>query len=302
MSKIVKTCDFCGKEFTAHRVDMRFCSSKCHVAYHHAKRAVARAAKRAETKSAIVKEMGEVLLLKCKNCGREFTRERTQTAYRTKYCSAECSKEAHAKQHRERDRKIAATCYNVPITENGRFPSDEMCSALAGVMRKYPVLSAEEEAKLMLQSPERRRELLVLHNVRLVFGIAKRWACRIRFLDADDMIQIGLIALISAAEKFKGECRFCSYARRVVESSYKMEMRHSYLLVDANCDSLNKRMDVVGEDGEEGGELLDYVYPLLAPEYRETSLAEWIELRDGIDFAKKAAKANFGRHMERMAV
>ena len=303
-SKSVRACDFCGKEFEARRVDQRFCSSKCHVAYYHARRAAKRAAKRVASgkDAAMVRKMGESLLGTCANCGREFTRPNVPSSYRAKYCSAGCSKEAYAKQHRDRYRKIASMCYNVPITENGRFPSDGMRSALEGVMRKYPVLSAEEETKLMCQNPERRRELLVLHHVGLVFSIAKRWACRIRFLDADDMIQIGLMALIRAAEKFKGECRFCSYARHVVENGYKMEMRHSYLLVDANCDSLNKRMDVVGEDGEEGGELLDYVYPLLAPEYRETSLAEWIELRDGIDFAKKAAKANFGRHMERIAV
>ena len=273
---------------------MRFCSSKCHVAYHHAQRAAKRAAKRAETKSAIVKEMGEVLLFKCENCGKEFTRERTQTAYRTKYCSERCSKEARARQHREFYKRVAAICNSVPVSKNSRFPSDGMCSVLDGLMRKYPVLTAEEETEIMRKDPEQCRELLVLHHVRLVYRIMKSWACRIRFMDADDMIQIGLMALTEAARSFQfnGKARFCQYARRAVENRFKMELRHSYLLIDARCDSLNRRMDANGEDGDEGGELLDFVQPSIVDEFKETSLVEWLEHRDGIDFATKVARVN----------
>ncbi|MBO7686545.1 MAG: hypothetical protein J6V72_09185 [Kiritimatiellae bacterium] len=301
MSKIVKTCDFCGKEFTAHRVDQHLCSRKCHDAYHHAQRAAKRAAKRAETKSAIVKEMGEVLLFKCENCGREFTRERTKTSYRTKYCSERCSKEAHARQHREFDKRVAAICNSVPVSENSRFPSDWMCSALEGVMRKYPVLTADEEKEIMQKAPEQCRDLLLLHHVRLVYGMVKSWPCRIRFMDADDMVQIGLIALTEAARTFQlnGKSRFSQYARRAIENRFKMELRHSYLLVDGMCDSLNRKVDSVSEEGEDCGELLDVVQPLIVDEFRETSLAEWLEYRDGIAFAARVARANEKKHRVR---
>ncbi len=301
MSKIVKTCDFCGKEFTAHRVDQHLCSRKCHDAYHHAQSAAKRAAKRAETKSAIVKEMGEVLLFKCENCGREFTRERTKTSYRTKYCSERCSKEAHARQHREFDKRVAAICNSVPVSENSRFPSDGMCSALEGLIRKYPVLTAEEEKELKCTTPEKYRELLLLHHVRLVYGMVKSWPCRIRFMDADDMVQIGLIALTEAARtfQFNGKARFSQYARRAIENRFKMELRHSYCLVDGMCDSLNRKVDSVSEEGEDCGELLDVVQPLIVDEFRETSLAEWLEYRDGIAFAARVARANEKKHRVR---
>ena len=67
--RVVKACDFCGKEFDAWRADRRFCSSKCHDAYYHAKRAAKRAARR--KKSTRVKEVGDSLLITCANCGRE---------------------------------------------------------------------------------------------------------------------------------------------------------------------------------------------------------------------------------------
>ena len=301
MSKIVKTCDFCGKEFSAHRVDQHLCSRKCHVAYHHAKRAAERAAKRAETKSAIVKEMGEVLIFKCENCGREFTRERTKTAYRAKYCSERCSKEAHAKKHREYDKRITEICNSVPVSKNSRFPSDGMCSSLRDTMEKYPVLSAEKEVELMRQEPEMRQKLLVLHNVRLVFYMVKRWPCRIRFMDADDMVQIGLMALVEAARtfQFSGRARFAQYARSAIENRFKMELRHSYNLVDGMCDSLNRKVDSVSEEGEDCGELLDVIQPSIVDGFRETSLAELLEYRDGIAFATRVAKAN-ARKMHRV--
>ena len=288
MSKIVKTCDFCGKEFAAHRVDQHLCSHKCHVAYHHAKLSAERAAKRAalgKKNLAIVKDMGETLLVKCANCGILFTCKKDNTAYARKYCSEQCGEEAGEKRHRERDRIYSS----VQPTENGRFPSDGMCSALRDIMRKYPVLSAEEEAELMRQEPEMWQKLLVLHNVRLVFYMGKRWVCRSRFMDADDMIQIGFMALMKAAKEFKpGTCRFFTFGKRVIEHRFKAEMRRSYWMVDAGCDSLNRKVDAVDGDEDRDGELLDFVQHSIVDEFKETSLAEWLEYRDGIDFATRA--------------
>lgn len=119
--------------------------------------------------------------------------------------------------------------------------------------------------------------------------MVKRWACKSRFMDADDMIQIGFEALVKAAKSFKfRSCRFFSFGKRVIENRFKAEMRHPYLKVDVRCDSLNRKVDAVGDDEDEGGELLDFVQPSIVEEFKETSLAEWLDYRDGIDFATRA--------------
>lgn len=111
------------------------------------------------------------------------------------------------------------------------------------------------------------------------------------------MIQIGFMALMKAAKEFKpGTCRFFTFGKRVIEHRFKAEMRRSYWMVDARCDSLNRKVDA--EDGDEGvgGELLDFVQPSIVDEFKETSLEEWLEYRDGIDFATRAINGVGSEH------
>ncbi|MDP3901520.1 MAG: sigma-70 family RNA polymerase sigma factor [bacterium] len=80
-------------------------------------------------------------------------------------------------------------------------------------------LSKQEQLNLLLRSrrgDSKARELLILSNLRLVVGVAKRfsWATRTTSLEFSDLVQFGIAGLIRAVEKH--DCRetaiFSTYA------------------------------------------------------------------------------------------
>lgn len=87
-------------------------------------------------------------------------------------------------------------------------------------LNRYKPLSAEEERALIKTIKRKRhnlnyfqaREMLILHNLRLVFSIAKKYM-RLG-LPAVDLVDEGILGLIKALERFNPEanCRFGTYA------------------------------------------------------------------------------------------
>lgn len=83
-------------------------------------------------------------------------------------------------------------------------------------------LTAQEEAdcfRLMRQGDEKAREKLILHNLRLVAHIVKKYytACD----SQDDLISIGTIGLIKAIDSFSVEngTRFATYAGKCLQNA-----------------------------------------------------------------------------------
>lgn len=78
----------------------------------------------------------------------------------------------------------------------------------------YPVLDKEQERKLIdsfKNDPVEMRKRLVLHNIKMVFDMAKKYA--IKSHDFDDMVARGMYGLSLAAEKFDPEknIKFSTY-------------------------------------------------------------------------------------------
>lgn len=89
-------------------------------------------------------------------------------------------------------------------------------------------LSPEEEADCLnrLKDGEQRaKEELVLHNMRLVAHVAKRYAGFEE--DMDDLISIGTIGLMKAVDSFRPEYgnKFATYAIRCVDNELLMYLR-----------------------------------------------------------------------------
>lgn len=93
-----------------------------------------------------------------------------------------------------------------------------------------PPLSKEDEAKtfeLMKTDPKKARELLIVHNLRLVVYIAKKFENT--GIDLEDLISTGSFGLIKAVNTFCPEknIKLATYASRCIENEILMALRKS---------------------------------------------------------------------------
>lgn len=106
-------------------------------------------------------------------------------------------------------------------------------------------LSASEEKEnfiKMSEGDEKAREKLIIHNLRLVAHIVKKYYSAVK--DQDDLISIGTIGLIKAIDSFKVEkgARFATYAGKCIQNEILMHFRAQKKLV--NETSMNDSIDV----------------------------------------------------------
>lgn len=93
-----------------------------------------------------------------------------------------------------------------------------------------PPLSHKEELEtfeLLKTSPEKAREKLITHNLRLVVYIAKKFEST--GINIEDLISIGTIGLIKAVNTFSPEkkIKLATYASRCIENEILMYLRKS---------------------------------------------------------------------------
>ncbi|MBR1739580.1 MAG: RNA polymerase sporulation sigma factor SigE [Ruminococcus sp.] len=91
-----------------------------------------------------------------------------------------------------------------------------------------PPLTKEEEAAalaLMEKDPKKARELLIVHNLRLVVYIAKKFETT--GIGMEDLISIGSIGLIKAVGTFRADknIKLATYASRCIENEILMFLR-----------------------------------------------------------------------------
>ena len=134
-----------------------------------------------------------------------------------------------------------------------------------------PPLSKAEEAAVVarIQSGDSRaRELLIVHNLRLVVYIAKKFESP--SANTEDLISIGTIGLIKAVNTFSPEknIKLATYASRCIENEILMFLRKSSQLKNEvsideplNTDWDGNELllcDILGSDGEEISNNLEY--------------------------------------------
>lgn len=108
-----------------------------------------------------------------------------------------------------------------------------------------PPLSAEKEREyfsLAEKGDKDARERLILHNLRLVSHIVRKYYASAK--NEEDLISIGTIGLIKAVDTFKvsGGAKFATYAARCIQNEILMHFRSQKKL---SCEvSLNDTIDV----------------------------------------------------------
>ncbi len=113
-------------------------------------------------------------------------------------------------------------------------------------MSKYPhfnILSREEEYELALQAADgnaEARKLLILSNIPYAIKYSRSFSGY--KIDADDLVQIGIIGLIEAVDKFKAEkgYRIITYAknwiRKEIEDAAGKQRKNPACYINRNND------------------------------------------------------------------
>ena len=98
-----------------------------------------------------------------------------------------------------------------------------------GTPQKFPPpLSPEEEKSCLLQmakGDENARQRLILHNLRLVSHIVRKYYSSGR--SQEDLVSIGTIGLVKAVDSFSPEngARFATYAAKCIQNEILMHFR-----------------------------------------------------------------------------
>lgn len=108
-----------------------------------------------------------------------------------------------------------------------------------------PPLSAEEEKKyflLMKKGDFRAREKLIVHNLRLVSHIVRKYYASAK--NQEDLVSIGTLGLVKAVDTFQisNGAKFATYAARCIQNEILMHFRSQKKL--AAEVSLNETIDV----------------------------------------------------------
>lgn len=184
------------------------------------------------------------------------------------------------------------------------FITDDEIFYIGGSDTLPPPLSKDEELEIIRQineGNEKLKEKLIVHNLRLVVYIAKRFETA--GAGIEDLISIGTIGLIKAVNTFKADknIKLATYASRCIENEILMFLRKSSQLKneisideplntdwDGNelllCDVLGSDPDIINRDIEteiEHNQLLNAVSNL---NERESLI---MELRFGLNGKKE---------------
>ncbi|MCQ2440367.1 MAG: RNA polymerase sporulation sigma factor SigE [Clostridia bacterium] len=130
-----------------------------------------------------------------------------------------------------------------------------------------PPLSAEEEQMLISVKTNEAREKLIVHNLRLVVYIARKFESA--GVNIEDLISIGTIGLIKAVNTFCADrnIKLATYASRCIENEILMYLRKNSsqkneISIDEplNTDWDGNELllsDILGSDGDEVGRGLE---------------------------------------------
>ena len=109
-----------------------------------------------------------------------------------------------------------------------RFFPKQFCHYINGPDVLPPPLKREEEQKIMLELADgnyEHKDLLVVHNLRLVVYIARKYECPTA--TTEDLVSIGTIGLMKAVNTFdySKKIKLATYASRCIENEILMYLR-----------------------------------------------------------------------------
>ena len=94
-----------------------------------------------------------------------------------------------------------------------------------GAQTLPPPLNADEESILLAREDKKSKDILIVHNLRLVVYIARKFEAS--NTNIEDLISIGTIGLIKAVNTFRADknIKLATYASRCIENEILMYLR-----------------------------------------------------------------------------
>ena len=116
------------------------------------------------------------------------------------------------------------------------------------------LLCAEEEKawvnELYGESPQKAREMLILHNLRLVAIIAERYPSG---QEAEDLMSSGIIGLVKAVDTYRPSqnSRITTYASKCIENEIRMYLRSANRIRDFEVSTVFSECIAAEKDPEQ---------------------------------------------------
>ena len=117
-----------------------------------------------------------------------------------------------------------------------------LLNQLKAAKDQYPNLSKDEERAIIKKYKKNRKELnrlLFMHNIKLVFNMAKKYMSKTN--DFDGLVQDGMIGLGEAVNRFdiKKNIKFCTYAYIWIKKYMTMNFYGKQVEIDKRSMSLD---------------------------------------------------------------
>ena len=146
-----------------------------------------------------------------------------------------------------------------------------------------PPLSAEQEKEYFVllkeKGNEEARQKLILHNLRLVSHIVRKYYATSK--NQDDLVSVGVVGLVKAVDSFclENGARFATYAAKCIQNEILMYFRSQKKL--STEVSLNETIDV-----DRDGNSLTYIDVIGSEECMTTEIERQIRSKKALHFVK----------------
>lgn len=127
----------------------------------------------------------------------------------------------------------------------GNDNTTKLLNEIKSSCTQYPTLNKDEEQELIYKYKDNREELnrlLILHNIRSVFSIAKRYSSKVD--DFDSLVMDGILGLCEAAKRFDitKDIKFITYAYIWIRKYILQGFYAKNVKVDQQSISLNSML------------------------------------------------------------
>lgn len=179
------------------------------------------------------------------------------------------------------------------MTIRGNQNTTKLANQLKSSAKQYPCLNKDEERELIdmyRNDRDRLNQLLFMHNIRIVFNQAKKYASKVN--DFDSLLQDGMLGLAEAARRFDIDrnIKFCTYCVSWVRKYILAHFYGRQVELDRATTSLNSPSIMNNSKSADGSATTfeNYVNEYIDPTYSsEKTIDSEISSNEQVEICRK---------------